>query len=187
MAKTEYEKMKDEITEKVKATGGKRFSKSDMTQMTMAMLNSEEYEVPNYIKDVAEPVITKPVEKYRESLKGIVKQFGVDAAELDKVHTVKIGKDHAEAINDLSMQIVKDYTSTGRKLILPINSANEAQMEISQRVIEEKEEETKKIEAQADGTYKSVPTGKKKKTKQHTAMKVSNRVPDWLIEESSID
>jgi hypothetical protein len=186
MGKTDYEKLKDEVTAKVKATGGTRFSKSDMTQMTASMLNSKDYEVKNYIKDVKDPVITKPVERYRETLKPVLKQFGVDNAELDKVQTITFGKDHAEALNDLSMQIVKDYTSTGRKLILPINEADEAQMEISQRVIEEKEIETTKIEAQADGTFKSVPTGKKKKTKKHVEMKVSNKVPAWLTEVTDI-
>ena len=186
MGRTEYEKLKAEITEKVNKTGGTRFSKSDMTKMTTAMLNSKDYEVQNYIKDVKDPVTTKPVERYRESLKSVVKQFGVDAAELDKVQTIPLGKEHAEALNDLSLQIVKDYTSTGRKLILPINNPDESQMEISQRVVKEKEVETKKIEQQADGSYASVPTGKKKKTKKHVEMKVSNKVPAWLIEESDV-
>lgn len=186
MGKTDYEKLKDEITAKVKKTGGTRYSKSDMTQMTTAMLNSPSYEVKNYIKDVKEPVVTKPVERYRESLKPMLKQFGVDNAELDKVQSVSFGKEHAEALNELGMQIVKDYTSTGRKLILPINAADEAQMELSRCVVEAKEEETKKIELQPDGSYASVPTGKKKKTKKHNRMKVSNKVPAWLVEEEDL-
>ena len=186
MGKTDYEKLKEEITSKVTATNSSRFSKSDMTQMTMSMLNSPEYEVQNYMKDVAEPVTTKPVERYRDSLKPMLKQFGVDNAELDKVRTVQLGREHAEAMNDMALQIVKDYTSTGRKLILPINSTEEAQMEISQKVIVEKEVETKKIEQQPDGTYVQVPTGKKKKTKKHSELKVSNKIPSWLTEESDL-
>ena len=186
MGKTEYEKLKADITAKVKSTGGTRFSKSDMTQMTQSMLNSKDYEVKNYIKDVKDPVVTKPVEKYRESLKPVLKQFGVDNAELDKVQSVVFGKDHAEALNDLSMQIVKDYTSTGRKLILPINEANEAQMEIYQDIIPETEIETKKIVEVSEGKFEQVPTGKKKKTKEHVRMKVSNKVPAWLVEESEV-
>lgn len=186
MGNTDYEKLKKEITDKVTATGGTRFSKSDMTQMTQSMLNSPAYEVTNYMKDVETPVVTKPVERYRESLKPVLKQFGVDNAELDKVQTVTFGKDHAEAVNDIAMQIVKDYTDTGRKLILPINSPDEAQMEIYQETIKETEVETKKIVEVSEGKFEQVPTGKKKKTKKHRKMKVSNKVPAWLVEESDI-
>ena len=186
MGKTEYEKLKEDIAAKVQAAGGTRYSKSDLTQMTMSMLNAPDYEVNNYIDNGETPVVTKPVERYRNSLKPMLKQFGVDAAELDKVQTVQFTKDHAEAVNDMAMQIVKDYTSTGRKLILPINAPDEAQMEISQQVVAEKEESTKKITETSPGVYEQVPTGKKKKTKKHKRMKVSNKVPAWLVDEYDI-
>lgn len=183
---TEYENLKRAVTEKVRLSGGTRFSKSDMTQMTMSMMNSPEYEVENYMKDVNTPVKTKPVERYRESLKPMLQQFGVDKAELDKVQTVPFGREHAEALNDVAMQIVKDYTGTGRKLILPVNAPDESQMEIYQDIIEETEVETKKIVESEPGKFEQVPTGKKKKTKKHRKMKVSNKVPAWLVEETDI-
>ena len=183
---TEYDKLKKEITDKVKAAGGTRHSKSDLTSMTQTLLNTPEQEVPVYIKDSKEPVITKPVERYRESLKGVVKQFGVDNAELDKVNDVTFNKEHAEAIMDVAQTVMKDYIGTGRKMIFPITDEAESQMEISMVEKSDKVEETRKLVQQEDGSYKTVPTGKKKSTKAHREMKVSNKVPAWLITETNI-
>lgn len=186
MAKTEYDILKETITAKVKEAGGSRHSKGDFTQMTHTLLNTPDQEVTTYIKDVNDPVVTKPVQAYRESLKPVLKQFGVDNAELDKIQQVKFDKNAAEAFNDLATQVVKDYTGTGRKLILPINSTDEAQMEIRQETKKETNNETKKLVQKPDGSYESVPTGKKKKTKAHKELKVSNKVPGWLVEETEI-
>lgn len=186
MAKTEYELLKEQITSKVKEAGGSRHSKGDFTQLTHTLLNTPEQEVTTYIKDVNDPVVTKPVKEYRDSLKPVLKQFGVDAAELDKIQDVKFDKNAAEAFNNLATQVVKDYTATGRKLILPINSTDESQMEIRQEMKKETETETKKLVQKEDGSYESVPTGKRKKTKAHKELKVSNKVPAWLVEESDI-
>ena len=186
MGKTNYELKKEEIAAKVKAAGGTRNSKSDMTAMTHSLLNTPEQEFTTYIKDVKEPVISKPVEKYRESLKPVLKQFGVDNAEMDKIQDVQFSKDHAEAFNELALQTIKDYASVGRKVILPINEKDESQIEFYMDSKPETVVDTTKIEQQADGTYKTVPTGKRKKTKAHKCIKASNKVPGWLVEETQI-
>ena len=185
---TEYEKLKQEISEKVKANGGCRYSKADLTQLTSTLLNTPEQEVKTYpLKGSKDEVVTtKPVERYRESLKPVLKQFGVDNAELNKIHDVKFNKEHAEALMDVSTQVIKDYTGSGRKFIFPINDETESQMEISQVDKSEKEVETTKIEEQSPGVYATVPTGKKKKTFAHKELKVSNKVPGWLVEETEI-
>lgn len=185
MATTNYDALKEQIKENVAKAGGSRHSKSDLTNLTHTLLNTPEQELTTYIKDT-EPVVTKPVERYRESLKPVVKQFGVDNAELDKIQDVKFSKDHAEAVVDLAQMIVKDYTGTGRKLIFPINSKEESQMEISQVEKAAKEEETKKLVETVPGKYEQVPTGKRKKTKKHKEMKVSNKVPAWLVDVEDI-
>ena len=186
MGKTKYDALKEEMRKKVDAAGGTRYSKSDLTQLTHTLINTPDQEVPVYMKDSEDPVITKPVEKYRDSLKPTLKQMGIDAAELDKIHDVTFSKDHAEAINDLAAVIVKDYTGTGRKMILPINGKDESQMEIYQETRKEKVEDTKKLVQKEDGTYEQVPTGKRRKTKAHKDMKVSNKVPYWLVEETNV-
>ena len=186
MGKTKYDELKEEMRSKVDKAGGNRYSKSDLTHMTHVLLNTPEQEVTTYMKDVKDPVITKPVERYRESLKPVMKQMGIDGPELDKVQKVTFDKAHAEAVNDLAMTIVKDYTGTGRKMILPVTSKDESQMEITQVVKPEKIEDTKKLVQKEDGTYEQVPTGKRKKTSEHREMKVSNKVPGWLIDETEI-
>lgn len=184
---SEYENLKKEIAEKVKAAGGVRHSKSDLTDMTYTLLNTPDHEVKTYIKgDVASPVSSKPVERYRDSLKPVLKQFGVDAAEMDKIQDVKFSKEHAEALNDVAQTVIKDYTGVGRKLILPINDTDESQMEIYQDTRKESVIDTTKIVKNDDGSYSTVPTGKRKTTKEHKEMKVSNKVPGWLVSEKQI-
>lgn len=184
--KTKYDDLLSEMRSKVQSAGSSRHSKADYTAVTQTLLNTPEQEVPVYVKDTKDPVITKPAERYRETLKPVLKQFGVDNAELDKIQDVQFSKEHAEALNDVAITAVKGYTSTGRKLVLPVTSPDESQMEISQVVKEEKKEDTRKLEQQADGSYKSVPTGERKTTKKHTEMKASNKIPGWLIEKKKI-
>lgn len=178
--KTQYDILLESMKEKVNKAGSSRYSKSDHTELTKTLLNTPEQEVPVYVKDSADPVVTKPVENYRKSLKGVLNQFGVDKDEAEKIMTVPFNKDHAEAINDLAGIIVKDYTKTGRKLILPITAKDEAQMELSQVTKAKKIEETRKL-VQEKGEYKSVLTGDKKTTAEHKELKASNKVPAWLI------
>lgn len=186
MAKTDYEVLKESVAKKVKDAGGSRHSRSDLISMATTLLNTPEQEVKTYVKDVKDPVVTKPVERYRESLKPVIKQFGVDSAELDKIKDVKFSKEHAEALVDLGTQITKDYIDTGRKMIFPINDKDEAQMEIQQVSKSKKVEETKKIVETSPGKYESVPTGKRKTTEAHKEIKASNKVPSWLVETKDI-
>lgn len=181
-----YLELKQQIKEKVEAAGGTRYSQSDLTALTHALINTPEHEVSVYMKDSEEPITTTPVQHYRESLKPVLKEFGVDSAELDRIQQVTFNKDHANAINELATTIVKDYTETGRKLILPITGEDQSQMAIYQVNRDEKKEETKKPFQQEDGTYVQVPTGKEKTTKQHKEIRVENKIPHWLVSEVNI-
>lgn len=153
--------------------------------MTHTLINTPEHEVEIYAKSGDKDytiVSQKPVERYRNSLKPVLKQFGIDKDELEKINSVSFPKEHAEAVAELATTIVKDYTGTGRKLVLPITSEEEAQMSISQTVVSEKVTKPNKIVREDDGKYVSVPTGKTVKTKEHTAIKSSNKIPGWLKE-----
>lgn len=184
--KNKYTSMVEEMREKVQKAGGSRYSKSDETTLTHTLLNTPEHEVEVYLKDCPDPVVTKPVEHYRDSLKPVLKQFGVDAAELDKIQTVEFPKDHAEAFNELAAVTMKDYIGTGRKKIFPVTSKAESQMEITQVEKPEKVEDTRKLVETESGKYESVPTGERKTTKAHSEMKVSNKVPGWLVDKQKI-
>ncbi len=186
MAKNQYEELKAEISDAVKKSRSSRYSRSDHVKLTQTLLNTPDHEVPVYVSDPDNPVITKPVQEYRESMKDVVKQFGVDDAELDKIQDVKFSKAHAEALNNLAAVAMKDYIGTGRKLVLPITAADESQMELSAVEKKEKSEETRKLEQNPDGSYSSVPTGKRKTTSAHTELKSSNKIPGWLIEQQDL-
>lgn len=185
-AKNQYNELCSQITAKVKKNGSSSYSKSDLVTMTQSLLNTPEHEVEVFIKngDKEPSVVTiKPVEKYRESLKPVLKQFGIDKDELNKLQTVTFSKEHAEAVSELAGIIIKDYTSTGRKFKLPITSVTEGEMSISQVTVNDKTTDTRKIVKKDNGEYESIPTGKRVKTKEHTALKASNKIPGWLKEE----
>lgn len=186
MGKTTYEKLKDEVTATVEKSGGHRHSRSDYNSLTRALLNSPDQEIPVYVKDETNPVITKPVEAYRESLKPVLKQFGVDEAEMGKIQEVQFDKNHAEAFNDLAAVAMKGYLDTGRRLVLPVTSPTEAQLDLVKIEREKKSDETKKIVKNDDGSYDQVPTGKRKTTEAHSEIKASNKMPGWLVSEEML-
>ena len=184
--KTKYDSMLEELRDKVQKAGGSRYSKSDRTAVTHGLLNQPDQEVEVYLKDCPDPAITKPVEHFREELKSVVKQFGVDNAELEKVQEIECSKGFAEAFNEVSDVATKDYLSTGRKLIFPVTSESESQMELSQVEKPAKAEDTRKLVETSPGKFESVPTGERKKTKAHTEIKASNKIPGWLVEKEKI-
>jgi len=183
---SEYKKLLKEMKDKVQASGSSRHSKQDYISVAQTLLNTPDHEVDVYMRDGGEKVTTNPVARYRDTLKPVLQHFGVDKAEAEKMDTVTFTKDHAEALMDVATQVIKDYTGTGRKLILPITAEDESQMEISQTQIKEKMEDTRKPEVQPDGTYKSVPTGERKTTKAHREMRCTNKVPGWLVSKEKI-
>lgn len=183
--KTGYDEMLEEMRAKVQKAGGSRHSKSDRTAVTHGLLNQPDQEVEIFLKD-SDPVVTRPVEHFREELKDVVKQFGVDNAELDKMQEVKFSKGFAEAFNEVADIATKDYLSTGRKLIYPITSASESQMELSQVEKPAKAEDTRKLVETSPGKFESVPTGERKKTEAHMEIRASNKIPGWLVDKEKI-
>lgn len=185
--KNNYTNLCEEIASKVKKNGSKSHSNADLVAMTHTLVNTPEHEVEILVKDGDKGynvVAHKPVERYRNSLKPVLKTFGIDKDEAEKIMDVPFSKEHAEAIVDLSKTIVKDYVGTGRKLVFPVTSENESQMSISQVEVEEKVTKPNKIvKDEKTGEYTSVPTGKTVKTKAHLALKASNKVPGWLKSE----
>lgn len=180
-----YNDLKKIMKEKVQTTGSSRYSKKDHISLTHALLNEPDVEVNVFIKDDESDsgYVTstlKPVEKYRESLKPVLSQFGIDKSEQDKIQTVEFPKAHAEALNDLAMVSMKEYMDTGRTVVFPITDESDVQLEISKHNVPEKSEETFKP-VEENGEYKRVPTGNKKTTREHSAYKVGNKVPGWLI------
>lgn len=182
MAKSVYEQVLSDIKKTAKDKKSTRFSKSDFVNSATALLNSDDYEASIFIKDgtEAKEVKTQPVRKFREAMKPVLKKFGVDNAELDKIHDVEFPKAMGEALYDVSTEAIRGYMGTGRAFAFPMGSKDETQMSIAVTDVKEKSVETRMIKQKQDGSYESVPTGKSVTTKKHKALKASNKVPGWL-------
>lgn len=184
--KDSYDELCDAMREKIQKAGGSRCSEADRCDMMHALLNTPDHESEIFMKDAEEPVITTPVKEYRETLKPILDQFGVDKDEQDKIMDVKFSKKHARAIIDLADQAAQDYMGVGRKLILPITGKDQSQMELSHVKKDEKRENTRKPVETSPGVYESVPTGECRITAPHTELKVSNKMQDHLVTKEKV-
>ena len=187
MAKTRYEELCADITKKVKEKKSTRQSSSDLVDLTQTLLNTPEQKFSIYNKNdsskkPAAVRVVEPVKRYRESIAGIAtKYFGVDKNEAAKLaDEVQFTKKDATAVMDVSTHVIKDYTRTGRKLIFPITSLDESQMEITQVEVPDKIIDIAKITPDANGVYTRELTGEKKKTDAHYSMKASNKIPFWM-------
>ena len=185
MSKSMYATMLDELTTKIKvgAKDGRKptcsYSKSDLDNLTLAMLNSPEHVVTEYQMKVSEsdgtPVtIDKMVSKrYRESLKPMLKTLGLDKNDVEKVSDIQFTKEHASSMMSLCTCVLKDYIRAGRKFSFPITAPDECRMEfycdtaperINQNRFAKTEEEKKKVS----------------KTLERTVLKSKNGCPSWL-------
>lgn len=156
----------------------KRYSKGDYVELTTSLLNEKDHEVSYFTNpsgDQAVAVTKDPVKAYRESLKPVLSEFGVDKSEQEKIMDYEFSKKQAEALIDVAQVAQHDYLATGKKLRLPQLAANETTVTLERQTLPEKVESTNKI---VDG--KSVPTGKTIKTGERVATKAGNKVPAWL-------
>lgn len=183
MAKVSYKALCAEVAQKSNRKEKSAIvSKADLTGLTLALLNDTEYAAPVVVTEADKPVTktTNPSKRYRDSLKPMLKEFGIDKNELDKVQEVSFGKEHAAALMELAMTVQKDYLTAGRKLMLPMTAEDESKMYVSIDTVPEKVEATRKIVETAPGKYESVPTGRTVRTTEHAVIKSANRVPAWL-------
>lgn len=172
-----------ELTKELRKAAGnsRRYSKTDYVELTQGLLNEPDHEVTYYTNPSADtPVVVtkKPVEAYRDALKDVVKQFGVDKNELGKLDTMELSKKHAEALTDVAQVVQHDYIESGKKLRLPQFCENETTVTLAYELLPEKVEATTMIK---DG--KAEPTGKTIKTMARSTTKAQNKVPAWLKSE----
>lgn len=184
--KNKYTDLCEEMRAKVQTAGGTRYSEGDRILMMQTLINTPDHEATSYIKDSEDEITTTPVQEYRDSLKPVLRQFGVDEAELDKIQEVDFSKKHAKALVDLTDLGMKDYLNTGRKMILPITGRDESQMEFFIEQKKEKSEETRKPVETEPGHYESVPTGDRRITAPHKEIKASNKIQEHLVRKEKI-
>lgn len=187
-----YKEIVEEIEKKIKSSakeGSKPpcvTSNSDLIAMTQGLMNDPEHQVTTYTKKMVEkdgsptPIVKQPSKRYRDSLKPVLKQMGIDKDELDKLDTLPLSKEHAAATMDLATHVIKDYITAGRRFYFPITKTDESQMSLSVTDIPERVTKPNRFVEGPDGTRVPQPTGKTVTTKAHKALKARNGVPFWL-------
>ena len=180
-----FEKTFEELKKKT-AEGSSVYSRTDLVNLTGALINDPEYKYDAYSKSGTgyEKEERYPVKDFREAIKKTVKkEFGIDAAELAKLDTAELPKEMAQSVTELGGLSIKKYLETGKSYRFPMTSEKEATMSLSLAEAEEVTKATNKITEVAPGKYESVPTGKTVKTSAHTRMVAKNAVPGWLKED----
>lgn len=165
---------------------GGNYSKSSLVELAMSIYNDKP--TFNIYTKKGDTYTTTPVcpgAAVRQALIApILKSFGVDKAEMDKLDDLPTSKAGAEALTDFSLLLVKEYVSQngmGRRLTLPSTSADETIQSIGTVKVDEVSRDTNMI-VKADGSdeYTTKPTGKKVTTASHYKLVGRNRVPSWL-------
>lgn len=177
-----FDKIIKEETEVVKKTGSSRYSKAAEVSMIRTLLNTPEHEVSYYMKDKDNPVKRQPCKEWRDELAlEISKKCSMDADDAQKVaNEINISKKGAEALIETIKYGEKEVAKTGRKIVIYPTAPDEAKTEIRGVWKDKKNIDTKKLEQQPDGSYKSVPTGNRKTQEQHFELRTTAKLPGWL-------
>lgn len=188
MSKSAYTKACEELKAKIEASAqpGRRsscaFSRSDLTYLATAMLNCPEHVVQEYQMKTSgvdgSPITVEkmPARRYRESLKPILKEMGLDKNDVAKIDDIKFPKEHGAAVMDVAQQVIKDYMRAGRKFQFPITAEDEVRMEICC------DEAPERINPNRFATT-DAEKRRMTKTKKRCVIKAKNSaVPSWLKE-----
>lgn len=168
-----------------KGRGG-NYSKSEMNNLAMTMMNDPAADIKVYLKkgDTYEVRTYNPGKSVRANLIApILRTFGVDRAEMGKLDEIQVSRAGGESLADFALLLIKSYISTkglGRKLTLPMLSTDETVQSLECTTVKEEQRATTRIVRQEDGTYVTTPTGKLVTTTSHEKLKTGNRVPAWL-------
>ena len=188
--KNAYTQLCSEIKEKIdssnraKGRTSSAVSRSDLESMATALLNTPDHEVTVYsysAKDTSgtgEPVgITKkPSKRYRDSLKPMLRNLGLDKHDADKIDDIPMTKEHAAAMIDVSTTVIHDYMRAGRKFSFPITEPDETRMEINCVIAPERTSVGNRFKK--DDTADDTVTI----TKERAILKAKNPIPYWLKE-----
>ena len=175
-------KEKIDTSNRAKGKTSSAVSRSDLEAMAVTLLNTPDHEVTVYpysAKDTSgtgEPVgvTKKPSKRYRDSLKPMLRNLGLDKHDADKIDDITLSKEHAAAMMDVSTTIIHDYMRAGRKFSFPITEPDEARMEIMTAVAPERTSVGNRFKK--DDSSDSTITV----TKERAIVKAKNHVPHWL-------
>lgn len=176
----------EELIKSSASRGGNNYSKSELNTLATVMMNDPTADITVHFKkgDTFETRVYNPGKSIRANLIApILRNFGVDRAEMGKLDDMQISRAGGEALADFSLLLVKSYISKkglGRKLTLPMLSTDETVQTLECDTTKEEKRATTRIVRQEDGTYVTTPTGKLVTTRSHEKLKTTNRVPAWL-------
>lgn len=169
----------NEKIEKLKGeSSSTAYSKKTQDEVAHALINDPDYEKHDYRRkgDGFEDNVTYPVREFRNGLKEMVKsEFGVDAAEADKLDSIDLSKKVSTPVGEMAGVIVKGVMKTGKTFRFSPENDKETVMNIALHDMPEKDVETRKPEKQADGKVIQVPTGDKVHYTARTEIAASNK------------
>lgn len=145
------------------------------------LANTPDYQSVAYLNDAETPVKDDTVNKFRGAVTNAVgRALKLDKQSLEEAkEKVEFTKSEGDALAKFAQLGTRKYLETGRRLTLEPTTPDEARMSIMYENVPEKVAATTKIEQQADGSYKVVPTGKEVTTLAHTNLKAGNKTRPW--------
>lgn len=170
-------------TKKAEATEKKSTANSTGLQAEVFtnLANTPDYQSVSYLNDAETPVKDDTVNKFRGAVTNAVgRALKLDKQSLAEAkEKVEFTKSEGDALAKFAQLGIRKYLETGRRLTLEPTTPDEARMSIMYEKVPEKVSATTKIEQQADGSYKVVPTGKEVTTVAHTNLKAGNKTRPW--------
>lgn len=144
------------------------FSKTDFDVLAKAYLNDPKYEAVVYSKDKGEQKL-ETVKAVRGSIKRILKDFGVDAQEAEKIMTDYEIKS-VDGVYEMCSELIYKYLEAGKKFTFMSKPNFEASLTLEE--VGHSKSTTKGI---GDGAQEYVVEKQK-----HQKLKVKSGCPDWL-------
>lgn len=188
--KNAYTQLCDSIKEKIDSSNRAKgrtsiaSSRSDLELMQTTLLNTPDHEVTVYSYSAKDQsgtggpvgIVKKPAQRYRNALKPMLRELGLDNNDVNKIDEIPFTKEHAAAMIDVTTLTIHDYMNAGRKFSFPITEPNETRMEIHCATSPERTSVGNRFNKDDDTVTI---------TKERTIIKAKNLVPHWLKETKS--
>lgn len=174
MAKTFQEvfnEIKSEITTGRSGKPVKSFSKSAFDKLAKAMVNEVDYtiEAVSIKNGEVQSKELKPVQMYRNVIKGILQDFGVDKQEATRILDSSYEIRSVDGLYELASELIYQYIDAGKKFdFVPRRDFTGS---LSLREIDETVSEHKLINK--EGTVKV-------KKEKHKVLEKKSKAPRWL-------
>ena len=172
---SKYNETIETIKKESSSTG---YSRPVEEKLASALLNDTEYCKKQYVKKGDSFAVKEsyPVKEFRDGLKQtLVKEFGIDPAEANKLDKVDFNKGVTTPFADLANTHVMGCMKTGKSYVFNPEDERSTKMQISLREMPAKIIETTKLVQDETGKYNTVPTGDKIQYTDRTEIVAANK------------